>query len=167
MEIMIAVTIIGIITTLAVLGFRKSIAHQKLNGETGRAISKLRYITNEARVSKREICVYVNFQYNFIFAWADENENGVFDDTEAKIDSMFFESGINLLGGSLGLIKKNDDMAFYVHESGAPDQDIIVAVYSNETQEFKGLIIKETSGWVEEYELPSGYIQSVGNEVSG
>ena len=61
MEIMVVVSILGIMTTIAVLGFRKTISHQKIKGEISRVISALRYITDESRVSKKAATVYVDF----------------------------------------------------------------------------------------------------------
>lgn len=167
LEIIIAVTIVGIVTALAVLGFRKTIAHQKLNGETGRAVLKLRYVASEARTSKREIAVYADFQNNFIFAWNDANTNGVFDSSEAVIDSMHLETGIDLIAGHKGAVLKSGAMFFYIHEDGSPDDDMRLALYSRETEEFQGLVVKRTSGWVEEYELTDGQKQSLKNYIDG
>lgn len=157
--------IAGIISTLAVLGFRKSINHQKLLGETGKLLSKMRYIASEARVSKRNIAVFSNFVDNYMIAWHDEDMDGVLDDTETVIDSMRMGSGIDFIAGKRGITLKSGQMLFYFYSNGAPTSDMQLALYSTETKEFKGILIRQSSGWVEEYELSSGEKQSLSNYI--
>jgi hypothetical protein len=166
MEIMVAIVIAGIITTIGVLGFRKTINHQKLKGESGRAMSKLRYISDEARVSKKRVGVYSNFTHNVFYAWFDDNANGVFDTGETMLDSMRVGPGIRLLAGKRGSELKSGEMFFTIYGDGAPSIDIRLALYSIETKEFKGILMRQTSGWVEEYELTSGEKTSLATYIN-
>jgi len=163
-EISVIVVIVGIITTLAIAGFTKTIAHQKLNGEIGRAISTMRYITDEARVSKQIVTVFVDFDNELIFAWVDKNENGTYDTGEDKIDDITFDTGIDLVAGKLGGTTHSDQMQFLVYGDGSPDLDVRIAIFSPKTEEYRGLIVKELSGWVEEYEFTYselGYLKGI------
>ncbi len=158
--------IAGIISTLAVLGFRKAINHQKLLGETGKLLSKMRYIASESRVSKRNIAVYSSFVDNYMIAWHDEDMDGVLDDTETVIDSMRMGSGLKLIGGKVGNSLKTNKMLFHFNSNGAPQLDTRLIIYSTETKEFKGIYVRQSSGWVEEYEPPKTETQAFATSFS-
>ncbi len=150
MEIVIVVSIMGILATISVLGFRKAINHQKLKGEAGKLLSVTKYMTDEARVSKNQISILVDFNNEHILAWIDKNENDVFDNGEIKIDEMVFPSGIDLFTGRFGgVVKKKDTKIFKVFDDGSPDEDVIITIRSEHTNEQRAIIIKALSGWVE------------------
>jgi len=107
LETMIVVTIFSILATLAILGYRNSIAHQKIVGEHKNLLAAMRFIADEARVSKKQIKVTVSFRYDSLVAWVDANDNSSIDAGEKIIQVLKTQKGVDFWSGYFaGTIKK-------------------------------------------------------------
>jgi len=149
LEVMIVVVIIGVITTLSVLGFGRMINHQKLVGEANNAVASVKYMTDEARVSKRFIKIMLNYQEDFIIAWVDDNKDNIQDSVETVIKKVKFPEKIDLYKGRVGSTVKSDKSIFLVFDDGKTQRDVEFTIRSEVTDEFRGVKIHAITGWVE------------------
>ena len=149
LEILTTVLIVSVLATLSVVGFRKAIAHQRLTGDTNTAISMVKYIGNEARVSKREISVLIDLDQDLIIGWLDHDSDGNVDSTEKIIDRMKTDSGVDLFSGAVGSSRISSRRVFSFRDDGSTYRQIFLVLKSEVGDEYRGLLVNPNSGWVD------------------
>ncbi|RKZ29121.1 hypothetical protein DRQ36_09315 [bacterium] len=149
LEMMIVVIIIGILASLSFVGFRKMTAHQKLIGETNNSVAAVKYIVSEARTSKRNIHVRLDYTEELIVAWIDADGDDIPDSSETIILNNEMPTGVDLYGGKIGTSVSTTHQTFELFDDGSTTENVVFVLRSDTTGESKAIRIKAINGWVD------------------
>ncbi|MCK5832393.1 prepilin-type N-terminal cleavage/methylation domain-containing protein [bacterium] len=164
LELMSVVLILTVLATMSVVGFRKAINHQRLIGETNNAAATLKVIGTEARVSKRNIRVNVDFDTESIIGWIDSDEDGIQDSAEKVIEKFTAPKGVDIFSGFFGSKRFSGIATFSFLDDGKASKEAIVVIKGIVTSEFKTVAVNMQSGWIEVHDgappnLKSGQLE--------
>ncbi len=149
LEIMVVVAIVGILTTMSVVGFRNMTNHQKLISDTNNTAALLKYISSEAKTSRKPIRVKLDYTNEKITAWVDLDGDTLYDGGEIVLKEITMQEGIDLYGGMVGAaINTNQQMVHY-YDDGTLEKNVTFLIKGETTGEFKAISINKMNGWPE------------------